>query len=213
MGLPRFLVVSTATLWLVGCFGTEKTLFPPGLDPLEEENSAEFPVGSAEDPYPETLDLVSGIGYGYHFGHARGYVHAPIQAVRAALLEPEVVVNRRKVDRWRVTDFVEPDYEQSYQIRGEVDDLISIWYHLTFRFGTGEDGAFLARWQKTDGTTVIKINEGSVIAREVEEDVTSLEIIQHLEALRDSEENIRSYLPDLFASVVAHAHGQALPTY
>jgi hypothetical protein len=124
-----------------------------------------------------------------------------------------VVVNRRKVDRWSVVHDTEPDYEESYRIRGEVDDIISIWYHLNFRFGTSEDGDFLVRWQKTDGTTVIKINEGSVVAREIVPGIVELDIVQHLEALRDSEENIRSYLPDLYASVLAHAHGDALPTY
>lgn len=202
-------------LLLTGCFGSETTVFPPGLEPLEAENRAEWPAGSG---YPETLSLAEGAyDEDLDWVHARGYLHAPLADVYAALRTPDVDVDRREVDSWTVTWDVE-DYPTSYVIHNRVDDVITVEFDVTWRHaaveGTeSEPEKTAARWQKTEGSPVITVLEGSAVAWEVADGVTALELQENLESIQSDTHTIASYLTDLFGSVRATVHGEPLPEY
>ncbi len=89
-------------LILAGCFGGRTVEFPDGLEPLGP-NQAEWPEDEAEE-----LRFTLGSTDDYDWVHALGFVHAPIEEVYAALLDPAVDVDRREVDDWAVSWDVEP---------------------------------------------------------------------------------------------------------
>lgn len=220
-GSTRPIAAIIAVLALaIGCLGGDtKTPFPEGLDPLEPENRAAFPASDdPADPYPERLSFEVGSTPDFDWVHARGYVDAPIDRVREALLDPPVVVDRRQVDRWSVVLDVEPEYPHSFRIHNEVDDIITVEFDMTWRLGdsdpeSAEPGLFLARWQKTNGTTFIQILRGSLVVRPIDDQTTSLELIEHLRATSGSHDQLMSYMGDLHASIVARVNDQPLPTY
>ncbi|MEZ4239936.1 MAG: hypothetical protein R3F59_28055 [Myxococcota bacterium] len=73
----------------------------------------------------------------------------------------------------------------------------------------------MTRWDKTDGTTFITTLSGSMELGTVPDapGVTSVSLIEHLDAALRDDETVASYLADLFASLAAEAHGDPLPVY
>ena len=200
-----------------GCFGVETTVFPDGLEPLED-NRAVAPPRNGDGAYPESLGIARGYADGTYWVHARGHLAAPISAVWAAARDPEVCADRRKVDRWQSTPDVEMEYPFSYRIHNEVDDIIFVEFDVTWRHGpvegTIEAPEIVAgRWQKTWGSTVIEVLAGSVVLRRVGDDITEVELIEHLQATASTGDEAESYLRDYFASMGARAKGSPLPTY
>ena len=69
---------------------------------------------SIKQPYPWAIfELEEGEVDGVIFVHARGYIHAAPSKVWEALMDPDVVANRRDVDSVTATFDVEPEYEFS----------------------------------------------------------------------------------------------------
>lgn len=204
-------------LGAAGCFGNETTALPPGLQPLEEVTVAP-PDPVDGDPHPEALRMESGMISAYDWVQARGYVKAPLSAVYLAMQTPEVVVDHREVDRWSVMHASEPEYDRVFVVHNEVDDIITVEFDLTWRFGIteGNDDApreAVATWQKTWGTTFISILRGSVVAREVAPGVTEVAIVEHINAAERGPETIEPYIRDYFANLVEVSHGRPVPTY
>jgi hypothetical protein len=108
---------------------------------------------------------------------------------------------------------VEPEYEVSFRVHTLVRDVVTVEYDLTWRHGTPDDGVGAVRWQKTEGSSLIERLEASVVIREEEEDLTSVEIVERLQAPGEDIDRVVSFLNDLFASVVARVHGEPLPVW
>lgn len=201
-------------MWLLLVACKSEVEFPPGLEPLEE-NKAPAPEGS--DEWPETLSMLSGEEEDYVWTHARAYVQVAGAEVAAAVQDPEVGVDRRRVVEFAVTWDVEPEYEVSYAVATTVDDVVTVQYDLTWRHGAVGDDVWATRWQKTAGTDLIKIIEGSIVTTEVVHGVTELSIIEHIGAPLASNEDLledtEGYLTDFYASILAVSHGDPLPTY
>ncbi|MBI2895830.1 MAG: hypothetical protein HYY06_19895 [Deltaproteobacteria bacterium] len=200
-----------------GCFGNERTSFPEGLEPLEE-NVAELPAPTDEDPTPEAISVASGSNDDHIWVHARAYVDAPLERSWEALRNPDAVADRRKVAEYSVVWDVEPEYPFSFRIHNVVDDIITVEFDVTWRqglaAGTVEDpGAVAIRYAKTWGTTFITRLEGSIVATPVDDETTLLDMIELLDAAGGGAEAVASYLTDLHASVVAVAHDRPLPEY
>lgn len=178
----------------------------------------EFPAPVDGDPYPE--DIVIGVGSipRYDWAHGRAYIHAPLSEVYNCLQVPEVVVDRRAVDRWSVTLDTEPEYDHSFQTHNSVDDVITVEFDINWRLGvvegTNDEPRVVAgTFQKTFGTTFISLMRGSVVARQIEPDVTELELVEHIDAATGGSDPIAQFLRDLFDSLVAHTRGTPLPAY
>ncbi len=193
-------------VWLLAC-GSKETVFPAGLEPLGP-NAAVFPVDASE-----TLDLVVGADDAFDWANGRGNINAPLADVWVALKQPDTMVDRRAVDTWEVTFDVEPEYDVSYVVQTRVVDLVTIEYDLTWRQGEIDEDVVSARWQKTDGPSILELLEGSVVLTAVDDDVTSVEIVEHLNTPADENERLTSFFTDLWASLVAASHGEPLPVY
>jgi uncharacterized protein YndB with AHSA1/START domain len=201
-------------LWsLLGCRHEEVT-FPARLSPLEE-NRAAWP-----DPAAESLSVVSGGDSDLWWAHSRGYVHAPLARVWAALADPDVLVDRREVDEWEVTDEPLPAFDRSWLVHLVVQDVITVDYDLTWAWeiqlgGTEAPERVVARWDKTAGTPFIDILRGTIELEPHPDDpdVTSISVVDHLQAALRDDETLVQYLEDLHRSVVAATHGDPLPTW
>lgn len=193
-------------VWLMAC-GSEETVFPAGLEPLAP-NVAVFPAQETED-----VDLVLGSEDAFDWANARGFVHAPLADVWVALKQPDTTVDRRAVDEWTVDFDVEPDYDVSYVVHTRVVDLVTIEYDLTWRQGEIDEDVVSARWQKTDGASILSLLEGSIVLTSVEDEVTSVEIVEHLQTPGDESERLSAFFTDLWTSLVAASHGEPLPAY
>lgn len=209
-------------LGLAGCFDNISTEFPAELLPLEE-NEAEFPEGTEEDPFPEKLSLFDDLGSGFHRVHARGYIHASVDDVYTAMRLPEVTVDEAKVDKWKLVNGSDgvPECEElpapikyCYLLENEVDSIISVEFHVVWRFGTvppQEDGDVTrrrGRWKKVWGSEVIELLDGSIDVYPVEgeDKVTAVEIIEHLDAFQNSRGNAIDFVNDYFDGIVDAAN-------
>ena len=212
------IAVATAALSIAsGCFGNESTPFPPGLEPLEEV-TVEPPAPVDGDMYPEMLRMESGDIGQYDWVQARGYIDAPIEDVYAALRMPEVVADHRAVSRHSVTLDTDPEYEHSFTLHNEVDEFITVEFDITWRLaaveGTEEaPDTVAATWQKTYGTTFIDILRGSLLLHRVTDDVTEIEVAEHVRAASRGPEPLISYVNDLYQNLVEVSHGRPLPAY
>lgn len=214
------LALSVLSVALSGCWGNETSIFPPGLEPAAEVNEASFPVGDASDPFPERLEVV--LTYAEDARgrppsvHARGYVHAPLAMVWEALRNPDVSADRRSFASYTVEHDVEPEYDVSYRIDAVITNIITFGYSTTFRHGvlegTMEEPLAIAEsWQKTEGSTIISELRGSVIARAVDPELTSLEMIQYSRTAMSNHADNEAYLRQVFTAVLALSHGEPLP--
>ena len=192
----------------------EEVTFPDRLSPLEE-NRAPWP-----DPGTEAPEVVSGGDSDLWWAHSRGYVQAAPAEVWAALADPDVVVDRREVDVWEVTDDPVPAFDRSFLIHHVVQDVITVDYDLTWvwELQEGTPAAPLrvvAQWDKTAGTPFIDQLTGTLELEAVPDDPdrTAISAVDHLEAALRDDRTIVQYLEDLHASIVAASHGEPLPTY
>lgn len=201
-----------------GCFGNTTTEFPPGLEPLEEV-TASLPEPDAQGQWPETINFRSGHRGDLYWTHAAAYIHAPISLVWTAMQDPEVVVDRRAVAEYTWDYNVEDGYDVSFVVHDVVHNIITVRFDVTWREsvveGMREEPRLVAmRFEKTYGTTTIKLMRASIQLREAEEpDVTVLLMAEHLDAVLASNELIESQARDLHASIVARLNGLPLPTY
>jgi len=202
---------------LGGCDSNEATVFPSGLEPLEE-CTASAPEPTDGELFPEKVNFTSGTKEEFSWVHGRGFVHAPLAKTWAAMREPEVCVNRREVDEWTVEHDVETGYDFSYRIHNVVHDIITVEFDVTWRqgavSGTVEEPEVVGtRFQKTFGTTYIDLMAGSIVARAKDAETTEIELIEHLKATGKGPETPLNTMRDYFDSVVALVHGKPLPTY
>jgi hypothetical protein len=205
-----------ACLLGVGCWGNKDLTFPPGLEPLET-NLAPWPEGTEDDPWPETLELVSGEG-DLLWAHGRGYVHAPLPDTWEALRDPDVDVDRRRVASWTVSYDVPQDYDYCYRIHVVVEDIVTLewdidWHHGVVNGDLDDPEAVGVRFFKSEGSSLIDLQAGSIAAFSLDDTTTALELIEQLDAPATSEEDLTSYLQDFFDSIVAYVHGRPLPEY
>jgi hypothetical protein len=203
-------------MWmLLFACGPVETTFPAGLEPLEA-NTAPLPEG--DDPYPEVLTLVSREQEDGVWTHARGYITASVADVWQTLQIPDVCVDRQHVSSYSITTDTDPAYEVSFRVHNVVDDIVTIEFDNDWRQGqvSGDVGApeiVGVRWQKTEGTPFISVLEGSLVVTEIEDEVSLLEYVEHLDAAQTSAEDTEAFLQDFYDSARIVTHGGALPTY
>jgi hypothetical protein len=195
-----------------GCQDDVTTVFPPGLEPLED-NAAPQPPGG---PSSEELMLVSSDGE-HKWVHGRGFIQAPPAAVWAASKDPERMAADCDTTRHVATLGVEPEYEYGFQMHYDVDDILNVAWDELWRYGTIEgvvDAPTFAiiRYQKVFGSDFITNLEGSAIF--LATDVagrTELEFVEHLTALGGSVDNIKRSMQRRFNTLSAVVHGRDIP--
>jgi hypothetical protein len=204
-----------------GCGHNKPDDFPlaAGFLPLEAMNAAALPPAAAgNELYPQGLGTVLAVpGNGHYISHARGYLHAPLAKVYLALRDPasSYIHNDSGTTRLDVPPILggEP-FPISYRIRYSNNTIIGdVKYDLTYRGGPleGTDAAPTVvgqRYQKTWGTTYIRVMSGSLVATPVADDpnITLVEMVAWLDADTQGQADCDGTLRDLFgdlAGVVA----------
>lgn len=207
--------VSTAilALALAGCFGSEATEFPPGLEPLED-NTVPAQQGGA---YTETIAYADGEAPNWLWVHGRGYVLAPPAAVWATLQDGELMAAACSTTRHSIEEGVEPDYEYSFRISYVVEEIITIEWDELWRYGTIEGTPTapelaMIRYQKVYGSELIQRIAGSIQVLATDDpDVTELQLVEHLNAAGGGVADIRGSMQHRFDAVVAVVHGGEPP--
>lgn len=213
----RAAVVASLSLGLAACGGDEVTAFSAGIEPLEPVQ-APAPAARGDVRYPEAIVTVTGLAQGYEWAHGYAYVQAPLARVYEALRDPEVTTDRRRVTEFTVTLNSEPEYPYSYRVRNVVRDIVTLQFDMDWRLGPYEGTpesptAVIGVYQKTWGSSFLSLLRGSVVARAVSPEVTSLEMVRHIRAAAAGRNDAEQYLEDCFASIVARVHGRPLPRY
>ncbi len=199
----------------LGSCGSSESPFEPGLDRLEP-NIAPAPEG---DGWPEDeVSIVTGEGEDYLWGHARSYICAPAGEVWQVLKNPLLVADRRATDEQTWDLGTEPEYEYSFVLHYEVQELISVEWDEAWRYGVLEGSSAdpslaLIRYQKTEGSDLIELLEGSVELHPAAAAVTEVQQIEHIDATGADEDAISQYFQDFHYSLLAGVDGEPLPDW
>ncbi|MCZ7684116.1 MAG: hypothetical protein M5U28_37225 [Sandaracinaceae bacterium] len=132
----RSRVIVGLALLGAGCFGSETTEFPEGLEPLGE-NDLEGP-GTPDDPYPEEFQVEGENGARFSTVLGRGYIHAPPADVWAAYRDPAVGADRRTSPGWTSEPVADHPYDDSYVIHHIATEIITVEWDVTWRHGLVE---------------------------------------------------------------------------
>ena len=189
----------------VACSDDKPVAFPDGLEPLEEIK-VDAPVGTSADPFPEEINWISGDEGDYGWIHARGYIKASPAETWEALREPTVFVDIDKVVEYSVEEQNSSEYDYVFVVDNLVEDIVDVEFQVEWRHGVvdgdlSEPSMVGVRWQKINGTEFIESLEGSIVLLSVKDEpnITEIQIIEHLSALMDQEDNAIDYVTGLYA--------------
>ena len=173
-----------------------------------EPSRVQGPKAEAKVRYPEKMAMLLADGSEYSWGHARAYVHAPVEQVWSIFKRPVTVLDSRDVDSQVVTRRKVPGDHFGFIADFEVDQvLFDIKWRERWRYGVLPGGTKgqpvrLVRFAKISGTSFISLMEGTFILREVNASTTAIEMILHLDATNSGKDTIRRYFRYVFAQVI-----------
>ncbi|MCO4746151.1 MAG: hypothetical protein KC912_15245 [Proteobacteria bacterium] len=207
-------------LALTACQRNVETPFPEGLEPLEEM-AVEAPVGTVGDPFPETTTFVVGddTENDWVWAHVRGYIHADAEDVWDLMRDDGyMMADRRGVDAIDTTYDVEPDLCLTFVNHVTVNDIITLEWDITYRGDVAAGNKetperFAIRFQKTEGSSLIDLQEGSIVLNVIEDGITEFQFIERLRAPQTSTDDPLAYGQDMHESLVALAAGGELPDF
>lgn len=201
--------------WMLACDPAgEQTEFTGVITMLETVN-LDAPVDQ-NDPTPERANTDSAEGEDYDTGYLRGWVKASIEDLFVIITTPEVGVDRRQMESWSSTELADDEVDAAYvtnnaPLAAPSEDFDLTWRHELSGEDDTPDGS-RAAWTKTAGTIFVPLLEGSVELI-VEGDAVDFQAVYHLGTIDSTPEDAVRYLEDFYASVLALAHGDELPTY
>ncbi|TNE88904.1 MAG: hypothetical protein EP330_12895 [Deltaproteobacteria bacterium] len=205
-------------LLLVACQRDVKTPFPEGLEPLEDM-AVEAPAPSGGEDYPETTTSTVGESDDYNWAHVRGYLHANIADVWELMRsDGPAMADRRDIDAWETTYDVEPEYDLTFVNHVTVNDIITLEWDLTYRgdLAGGDVDAperYAIRFQKTEGSSLIDLQEGSIVLLATDDAVTEFQFIERLKAPQTSTEDPLTYGQDMHETLAVMLAGGAMPDW
>lgn len=192
-----------------GCFGNTSTVFPEGLEPLEDN------LVPARDTIG--IDFVDGDNGSYAWVHGRAWVAAAPADAWMATKDADVMAAVCSTDSHAIAPDVEEGYELSFQISYQVDELITVAWDELWRYGTiegvPEDPIFgMVRYQKVYGSELISTLEGSIQIHATDDPgITEIELIEHLAAAGGTLSDMRASMQYRFDSLAAVATGGTPP--
>jgi hypothetical protein len=185
--LPLFgvwVMLCGACALTIGCSGSNViTPFPPGVDPR--------PLTSLADALPPAGEVLTSHGTRPEGGvwvEGRALIPEPIDDVVATFLsDPALMVDPAGIETFDATWDVEPDYPHSVRIHQVTGGFVSVAFDVTWRMAPqlepdGTMTAFSAVYQKTSGTSLIKVMEGSISARKLNPFSTMIEFYTLVDA-------------------------------
>lgn len=197
------------------CQRDVKTPFPEGLEPLEDM-AVDPPAGA---DFPETTTNVVGETDDYVWAHVRGYLHADLTDVwELARTDGEAMADRRGLDDIATEYGVEEELGLSYVNTVTVNDIITLVWDNTHRGDlaagdAAEPERYAIRFQKTDGSSLIDLLEGSLVLEHVEDGITEFQFIEHLKAPQTSPDDPLAYGEDLHETLAVMLAGDPMPDW
>ena len=215
--LRRSLTLSSLLVLHASCQSDITSPFLEGLQPVEAV-TVPPPAATATDPHPEVFHTTNGTVDAWGWAQGSGYVHGSISAVYAALRDPAVTADRRKISSFTATQDVDPIYPFSYRVHNVINTVVTVEFDEDWHLGPleGNDAAptvVTARYQKVMGTSFISLMEGDIIARYVDDNTTAVEMMRHVQSIGNGASDEDLYEHDVYDSIVARVHGRPLPSY
>lgn len=205
-------VMVMAVAFASGCQNDISTPFPPGLEPLEDNELPEQIGG----PYPEELRLMT-VESPYFKVYARGYIAVPPNALWEAAKNPEANVATCTTSSHSVMAEDQPQYEYSFLVHYVVDNILTVEWDDEWRFGkvaAMPAGALQAivKHQKIRGSDFISLSEGTIqLSATDDPNVSELAFVEHLHAIGGSVNDVAKGVRRNYAALVAVAHNQPIP--
>ncbi len=206
--MTRFL--ATSLIVLAACQDNVATPFPPGLEPLDDNQVPD----SSEVTEVLRHKTVSG---GPINVHGRGYVLVAPGTLWALTKQPEAMIARCSTTEQRVTVDTDGAYEFSFLVHYTVRDILTVEWDDQWRYGviegTVDDPELgMIRHQKTQGSDFIDISEGTIQVLATDDpDVSELAFVEHLEAVSGGADDVLAGMQNNYDALVALAHGAAIP--
>ena len=187
----------------MGCVEEEiKASFPDGLQPLSEMR-----IDVPSEGYEEENWISSSQDEGdYAWAQGRGYIHGSIDDVWERLRLPEVFINHDEVVEYHITNVVPPEYDYHFIAYNRSENIVDVefeneWRHGALENRNGNIERVGVRWQKISGTEFIQSLEGSIQILAIDNaeiDVVEVQVIEHLTATLNQEDNAKAYIDGLW---------------
>lgn len=208
--MRHLLSIAALLTALSACGGSGVAEFPPGWEMLAPA-SVEVPdaAGQITNVF-ETDDWIE--------GHAAWRIDRPVVDVWNALREPDVVVDRRRIDEWSSVVVNDTSSDFSMAVTNSTTEIITVSFDLTWRHKVVEGGPsspeqLAVRWQKTFGPDIIERLEGSMVVWDIDEGSTGVQVVERLSTPTSGPEEIEAYLTDFFNDTEDAAWGRALTEF
>ncbi|HEY4055160.1 MAG TPA: hypothetical protein VGM39_01085 [Kofleriaceae bacterium] len=204
--------VLLASLLLGACQDDITTPFPPGLEPLEDNEVPDSDVPTVEDI------AIKGDSGATIRVYGRGLIFSSPADVWVAEHFPEWMVARCSTDDQTVTETDDPAYEFSFSVHYFVDNIVNVEWDDQWRYGviegTQDAPTFgMIRHQKTQGSDFIDISEGSIQLHATDDpNVTELDFVEHLNAVEGSVGDVSNGMRDNYNRLVAALHDAPKPS-
>jgi len=201
---------ATSLIVLAACQDNVATPFPPGLEPLDDNQVPD----SSEVTEVLRHKTVSGDAINVH---GRGYVLTSPAALWALTKQPEAMIARCSTTEQRVTLDTDGQYELSFLVHYIVRDILTVEWDDHWRYGvvegTVDDPRFgMIRHQKIQGSDFIDVSEGTIQVLATDDpQVSELAFVEHLEALSGGADDVLAGMQSNYDALVALAHGAAIP--
>lgn len=188
------------------------TPFPPGLEPLEDN---QVPDTDSTDEVLRTVTvdnqkLTADV-------HGRGIVHLSPTALWPLTKNPPAMAARCSTDEQHYTENDEPDFEYSFLVHYVVHNVLTVEWDDSWRYGVvdGTDDDVrtgMIKHQKTEGSSFISKSEGTVeVLPTSDPDTSELAFVEHLDALSGSPSDLVAGMQANYDALIALEYGQPIP--
>jgi len=203
--------VAAALLAVAACQHDVHTPFPAGLEPFEPD--------MATCPADTTSEMISitSTDTDYIRVYGCGFVQLAPAVVWPATHSPDPNVAICSTTSHTVDVANQPQYEYSFLVHYEVDNVLTVTWDDQWRFGiiegTDADPMFgMIKHQKTDGSSFITLSEGTIQVLATDDpDVTELDFVEHLNAVEATADDVIKNVTHNYNSLVAVSHGNPVP--
>ena len=200
-----FYINLICALLLCGCIEDDEVKsFPEGLQPLSDI----YIDQPSHSNFEEVWHSISEDEGDYAWAHGRGFIRGDIHTVWERLRSTDVFINHEEVIEYRITNVEPSEYDFHFIAYNRSENIVEVefeneWRHGLLDYRDGQTKSVGVRWQKISGTDFIQALEGSIQIIQVEEegldfDVVEVQVIEHLTATLNQEENAKSYIDGLW---------------
>lgn len=187
--------------------GDNITPLPEGLTELEPNQASPGALGQIQFAQGED---------DYLWLHGRASLAGDVAVVWAGLQFAERVVATCSINRYRITPIEDALYDFSFASDNEVDNVLTVDWQETWRFGTLRDDATGSarriRYQKTEGSSFISLIEGEIeLTTEPSSGVVEISLIEHLKAVGGGIADMKQSMQRRFDIMAAIAQSAPLP--